>query len=65
MGKKKRSKSDSKIDSGIPQTNQGLKSFSEFLSGPKAKWLFFAMYLIMTIFLFRDFLFSDKMLYGE
>jgi len=65
MGKKKRSKNQIKIDSGSAQTNQGLKSFSEFLSGPKAKWLFFAIYLIVTIFLFRDFLFSDKMLYGS
>lgn len=36
-----------------------------FLAGSKAKWLFFGIYLVLTFFLFRDFLFSDFMLYGN
>ncbi|MBT4483426.1 MAG: hypothetical protein HOC71_07090, partial [Candidatus Latescibacteria bacterium] len=51
---------------GVPTASQkkSANTFSEFLSGPKSKWAFFAIYLIVTIFLFRDFLFSDDMLLG-
>lgn len=40
-------------------------AFSVFLNGPRAKWAFFAVYFILTIFLFRDFVFSGSMLFGN
>lgn len=37
-----------------------------FVNGPKAMWLFFALYALVTIVLFRGFIFdSDMMLYGS
>ncbi|MBN1291344.1 MAG: hypothetical protein JXB48_05845 [Candidatus Latescibacteria bacterium] len=40
-------------------------SFAELISGDKAKWIFFAVYFIATIILFRSFLFNDVMLFGS
>ena len=40
-------------------------SFGDFLSGRYAKWAFFAVYFLLTLFLFRDFIFSDQMLFGS
>lgn len=36
-----------------------------FLAGPYAKWAFFAVYLLLTVFIFRGFLFSGGMLFGS
>jgi len=63
--RKQPQKSENKVDSRSLSLKEGSSALSEFLSGPKAKWLFFAVYLFVTIFLFRDFLFSDGMLYGS
>lgn len=68
MGKKsKKKKTGNETISGprsIRQNNR-IESFSAFITGSNGKWLFFAIYLILTIFLFRDFLFSDDMLFGS
>ncbi|MFA6473087.1 MAG: hypothetical protein WCU00_13735, partial [Candidatus Latescibacterota bacterium] len=47
--------------------NEGQQTFSlcDFLSGRNAKWAFFAIYLLLTLFLFRDFIFSNQMLFGS
>lgn len=42
------------------------RTISDFLNGPNAKWLFFAIYFAVTVFLFRDFLFDgSQMLFGS
>ena len=38
--------------------------YDRFLEKRHAKWAFFAIYLVLTVFLFRDFLFSSDMLFG-
>ncbi|MFC1651017.1 hypothetical protein ACFL2X_05550 [Candidatus Latescibacterota bacterium] len=63
--KKKKKENENITDSGSARRNQGLESFSAFITGSNGKWLFFAIYLMLTIFLFRDFLFSNDMLYGS
>ncbi|HDY87025.1 MAG TPA: hypothetical protein ENH82_02790 [bacterium] len=66
MAKNKRQKkSDRIIDSKPLNAKKEPDAFAKFLSMPNAKWLFFAVYLLVTIFLFRNFLFSDKMLFGS
>ncbi len=66
MVKKSRlKKNKDRTDSKSLQSKRTSTVFSEFISGPNIKWLFFAVYLFVTIFLFRDFLFSDGMLYGS
>ena len=66
MAKKKRpQKSDRETVQIIPPERLESRALSDFISGPNAKWLFLVIYLLITIFLFRDFLFSDKMLFGS
>jgi hypothetical protein len=68
MGKKSKNRknaNESVSETGLPNRNKGLEKVSAFISGPNAKWLFFGIYLMLTVFLFRDFLFSDGMLYGS
>ncbi len=47
------------------QTKTSGSGLDSFFDSSGAKWLFFAVYLVVTIFLFRDFLFSDDMLFGN
>ena len=49
----------------MPRTAASDVNPAAFLAGSGAKWLFFGIYLVLTVFLFRDFLFSDSMLYGN
>ncbi|HUT63781.1 MAG TPA: hypothetical protein VMZ04_07475 [Anaerolineae bacterium] len=44
---------------------QDQKSLADFFSGQQAKWVFFAIYFFLTVFLFREFLFSNDMLFGS
>lgn len=44
--------------------HDGSNKVSKFLDSPKAKWLFFSIYLIVTLFMFHEFIFSDTMLFG-
>ncbi len=64
MARKKRSADDAARQSGasLPPERSAL---TDFLNGPKAKWVFFGVYLVLTVFLFRDFLFSGDMLFGS
>ena len=43
----------------------GRSTFEKLFAGSYAKWAFFAVYLLLTVFLFRDFLFSGGMLFGN
>jgi len=67
MAKNKRPKKDDRNNDSTPlNSKKDTGAFYEFINGPNAKWLFFGIYLIITIFLFRDFLFNgDAMLYGS
>ena len=62
MAKKKQRQTDKQSDNAVSEKSS---SFAEFISGDKAKWIFFAVYFIATIFLFRSFLFDDVMLFGS
>ncbi|MFC1509506.1 hypothetical protein ACFL60_07475 [Candidatus Omnitrophota bacterium] len=59
--KKKKPVPEAKIESK-PTVPSGL---SDFISGDKAKWIFFAVYFILTVIVFRSFLFDDVMLLGS
>ena len=62
MAIKKPVKKDEKTT--VPDSAPG--GVSLFMNGPKAKWLYFAFYFLITIFIFRDFLFdSGTMLFGS
>lgn len=43
----------------------GQSKFSELIGGKRAVWLYAGIYLIVTVFLFRAFIFSDLMLFGN
>ncbi|MFC1485404.1 hypothetical protein ACFL55_00040 [Candidatus Latescibacterota bacterium] len=47
-----------------PAVGEG-RSLAAVIGGPQAKWLFFGIYLIVTIILFREFIFSNDMLFGS
>jgi len=66
MTAKKRSKDRTVKNRGEPSPKKRNQlPAAGFINGPNAKWFFFAIYLVVTVFLFRDFLFSDGMLYGN
>ncbi|MHB9029225.1 MAG: hypothetical protein ACYC9O_10675 [Candidatus Latescibacterota bacterium] len=65
MSKAKRpSESGNRAGGPVPK-DEAQPALSAFLNGPKAKWVFFAIYFVLTVFLFREFLFSDTMLFGS
>ncbi|MDP2984545.1 MAG: hypothetical protein Q8O92_14595 [Candidatus Latescibacter sp.] len=65
MAKKKRL-SPGVEKTGLPKEEELQTSAAGgFLSGRYAKWAFFAVYFLLTLFLFRDFIFSDQMLFGS
>ena len=54
----------------VPEAKSVLKptvpsGLAELISGGKAKWIFFAVYFLLTVILFRSFLFDDVMLLGS
>jgi len=57
-------RSDVREKSDFPQ-ERGRKASLAFFGGARAKWGFFAFYFLVTVFLFRGFLFSDRMLFGS
>ncbi len=63
MAKKRRPQDES--PNAAPSAQTGRPNPAAFLAGSGAKWLFFGIYLVLTVFLFRDFIFSDSMLYGN
>ncbi len=63
--KKKRRADEAAQERSLPRRNTAIESIAGVLSGSNAKWLFFGIYLLLTIILFRDFLFSGDMLFGS
>ena len=62
MAKKKRTpevKHISTVDAG------GQSKVGELIGGRRAVWLYAAIYFIVTVSLFRAFIFSDLMLFGN
>lgn len=48
-----------------PVKAPGASGSASLLSGSKAHWIFFAVYFLITVILFRAFLFDDVMLFGS
>lgn len=65
MAKMKRPPENRDKTGGAAVRGETQSALAGFLAGPKAKWAFFALYGVLTVFLFRDFLFSDTMLFGN
>ncbi len=65
MAKMKRTAENSGKAGGTPVQAGTPSALSAFLTGPRAKWVFFALYFVLTVFLFRDFVFSSSMLFGN
>ena len=67
MGRKKRLQGNNpRATSPVESQSRENSAVLTILRGPQAKWVFCAIYLAVTIFLFRDFLFNrDMMLYGS
>lgn len=61
MAKKKRHQ-----DTGEKEITRssGEPALSDLVSGKKAKWIFFTLYFLVTVILFRAFLFDDVMLFA-
>jgi len=59
---KKKSRQESR-EKEIMQSS-GTTAFSDLVSGKKAKWVYFALYFLVTVILFRAFIFDDVMLFA-
>ena len=66
MGKKKNTdKQQHPSPDRIPQGGGHMTSVANFVRGPEAKWLYFGIFLLITILLFQEFIFSNDMLFGS
>lgn len=66
MQKKRRPRDNAAKTGTAAPLLPGRSALAGFLDGPRAKWAFFAIYLAVTVFLFREFLFSGgTMLFGS
>jgi hypothetical protein len=58
-----------KFEHGLSATSETVKhesnAFLSFVTGTHARWLYLLIYFCVTVFLFRDFLFNDVMLFGN
>lgn len=64
MAAKRQDKQRNSEPSGRTSRVSDESPLSRFMNSPRAKWVFFTIYLVITIFLFREFLFGDGMLFG-